>query len=105
MTGANTYFTLGRTEEKAGRDSSALLYYISSFCASYNQNSKSHPCGAVAKIRMLQNSLGLSDAQLLEMVRSYGTLTDLECQHLLYYAIYGFLPGIHTVLSGSAYGC
>lgn len=105
MTNANTYFSLGRAEEVAGHDTSALLYYLSSFCASYNQNTKSHPCGAVAKIRMLQQSLGLSDAQLIDMVRSYGTLTDIECQHLLYYAIYGFLPGIHTILSGSSYGC
>lgn len=105
MTDASTYFALGQAEEEAGHDPSALLYYISSFCASYNQDANSHPCGAVAKIRMLQMSLGLSDAQLFEIVRSYGSLTDIECQCLLYYAIYGFLPGIHTVLSGSAYGC
>lgn len=99
MTDAHTYFALGQFEEKAGRSSSALLYYISSFCASYNQNVNSHPCGAVAKIRMLQKSLAISDSQLLGMVRSYGVLSDAECQSLLYYAICGFLPGICTILS------
>lgn len=100
MTNATTYFSLGRIEEKAGNEPAALLFYISSFCASHNLNAGTHPYGTVAKIRMLQKSLGLSDSQLLGMVRSYGLLTDSECRHLLYYSIYGFLPGIHTILYG-----
>ena len=104
MTDAKTYFELGRSEEKAGHESSAIIFYLSSFCATYNQTTGTHPCGAVAKIRKLQLSLGLTDEQLFDMVRSYGALTDLQCQYLLYYAISGFVPGINTVLNGTAYG-
>ena len=104
MVNAKTYFLSGNKEEMDGNEPAALLHYLSSFCASCNLNPQDRPYGTVAKIRRLQLSLHLSDAQLLDMVHSYGVLTDQECRHLLYYSIYGFLPGIYTVISGLSYG-
>lgn len=101
MASASMYFRLGCMEEIVGNEASALLFYLSSFCSSYNSNFRERPSGTVRRIRSLQNSIGLTDDQLLCMVRSYGILTDLECQYLLYYSIYGFDDGIHAVIYGS----
>lgn len=91
------YFNLARGEEKAGNAPAALLFYLSSFAAAYNA-SAGHPIGTVAKIRSLQGILGLGDSQLCQMVRSYGPLSDEECQHLLYFALYGHVGGINAIL-------
>ena len=104
MVNATRYFDLARTEEKSGNICAALLLYISSFCDSFNTNAADYPCGTVAKIRILQNRLCLSDVQLLDLVRSYGPLSDAECQKLLFYSIYGCIAGIKSTLSGCAYG-
>lgn len=100
----NYYFELARIEEKGGNNSAALLFYLSSFCDSFNSGC-AYPCGAVEKIRRLQLLFDLTDSELFNMVRSYGPLTDQECQQLLYFCIHGYLSGIKTVLTGSAYGC
>lgn len=105
MTNAAQYFHLARTEEKAGNECAALLLYLASFCDSFNSGTMDYPCGAVAKIRNLQRQLTLSDLQLLELVHSYGPLTDADCQELLSYSIRGCLSGIKATLSGCAYGC
>lgn len=99
MTNTSRYFELARNEEQAGNDCAALLLYLSSFCDSFNSGVADYPCGTIAKIRMLQNRLLLSDMQLIGLVHSYGPLSDAECQKLLYYSIYGCLSGIKTVLS------
>lgn len=98
MTNPYTYFQLARNEEKAENFASALLYYLSSFCASCNF-SNYHNAGLIAKIRMLQRYFRLSDNELCVLARSYGTLTDVECQYLLYFSIYGDICGIHAVLN------
>lgn len=98
---ANKYFRLARTEEKAGCDCAALLFYLSSFCDSLNSGIDKYPYGTVAKIRRLQLALSIPDQQLFDMVRSYGPLTDLECRYLLYFSIYGYVAGINAVLTGS----
>ncbi len=104
MANAAQYFDLAHAEEINGNESAALLFYLSSFCDSFNSASEDYPCGAVAKIRSLQNRLSLSDLQLLSLVHSYGPLSDAECQKLLFYSIYGCVTGIKTILSGHAYG-
>lgn len=104
MSNAARYFELARNEEKSGNAGAALLLYLSSFCDSFNSSATDYPCGTVAKIRILQNQLGLSDIQLLDLVRSYGPLSDAECQKLLTYSIYGCIAGIKAILSGCAYG-
>ena len=104
MANAARYFELAHTEETSGNESAALLLYLSSFCDSFNSASEDYPCGTVAKIRSLQNRLSLSNLQLMELVHSYGPLTDAECQELLCYSIHGCLSGINTTLSGCAYG-
>lgn len=101
---ANQYFELAKNEEKGGNQGAALLFYLSSFCDSFNSRA-AYPYGTTEKIRRLQLSLGLSDSQLLDMVRSYGYLTDLECQQLLYHSIHGSVSGITSILSGSSCGC
>lgn len=93
------YFKLARDEEAAGNKCAALLLYLSSFCDSFNSNTKDYPYGTTAKIRRLQNQLGISDLQLVGLMRSYGPLTDTECQKLLFYSIHGCLSGIHATLS------
>lgn len=93
------YFRLARAEETAGNKCAALLLYLSSFCDSFNSNTRGFPYGTTAKIRRLQNQLGLSDLQLAELVCSYGPLTDAECQKLLFYSIHGCLSGIKATLS------
>lgn len=104
MTYAACYFDLALTEEKAGNAGAALLFYLSSFCDSFNTCTTDYPCGTVSKIRILQNQLGLSDVQLLNLVHSYGPLSDAECQKLLSYSIYGCITDIKATLSGCAYG-
>lgn len=104
MTHPSQYFSLARNEELAGNDSSALLFYISSFCSSFNSNA-GIPIGTIEKIRRLQKKLYLSDSELLDLVHSYGVLTDQECQYLLLFSIQGYLDGIKSILSGgTAYG-
>ena len=98
MTKPQTYFRIARNEEKAGNLPPALLHYVSAFCAAYNCG-YGHHAGTVAKIRNLQRYFQLTDSELCELARSYGPLTDAECQHLLYYAIYGNISGIHAVLN------
>ena len=89
MANAARYFELAHSEEINGNKSAALLFYLSSFCDSFNSTSGDYSCGTVAKIRSLQNRLSLSDLQLLSLVHSYGPLSDAECQKLLSYSTYG----------------
>lgn len=98
MTSPQFYFRLARKEERSGNLAPALIFYISSFCASCNTGHE-HSAGTVAKIRRLQVHFGLNDAELCQMVRSYGILTDLECRYLLCFAISGNISGIHAVMS------
>lgn len=104
MANATQYFELAHAEETSGNEGAALLFYISSFCDSFNSAYGDYPCGTVAKIRSLQNRLSLSDLQLLSLVHSYGSLSDAECQKLLSYSIYGCVTGIKAVLAGRTYG-
>lgn len=104
MANAARYFELAHTEETIGNECAALLFYLSSFCDSFNSASEDYPCGAVAKIRILQNRLSLSDLLLLSLVHSYGPLSDAECQKLLSYSICGCVTGIKSVLTGRTYG-
>lgn len=76
-----------------------VLPYLSSFCGSFHSNTRNCPYGTTAKIRRLQKQLGLSDLQLAGLVRSYGPLTDTECQKLLFYSIHGCLSGIKAALN------
>lgn len=101
MSNSSAYFQLARNEERQGRHSAALLFYLSSFCEHFNSCFNEYPSGTVEKIRRLQKCAGISDHNLLSMVRSYGPLTDDECRHLLYYSIYNYLSGIDAVLHGS----
>ena len=100
MTASEHYFYLARTEEKHNNLASALLLYLSSFCACYNSNDGVHPCGAVAKISKLQREYNLSDFELSSLVKSYGPLSDHDCSLLLIYAIQGNLSGIRLVTGG-----
>lgn len=104
MMNAARYYELAHTEETNGNECAALLFYLSSFCDSFNSASGEHPYGTVAKIRKLQNRLSLSDLQLLSLVHSYGPLSDSECQKILSYSIYGCTAGIRAILSGCACG-
>lgn len=104
MFNSTHYFKLAHNEEMAGNECAALLLYLSSFCDSFNSGAKDFPCGTIAKIQRLQNRLSISDLQLLELVHSYGPLSDAECQELLTYSIYGCLAGIKAILSGYTYG-
>ena len=99
-----TYYELARSEETVGNECAALLLYLSSFCDSFNSGTWKDSYGVVAKIRRLQNRLSLTDSRLLELVHSYGPLSDCECRLLLHYSIQGCLAGIETTLSGSAIG-
>lgn len=104
MATAALYFELAHAEETSGNESAALLFFLSSFCESFNSASVDYPCGTVAKIRSLQGRLSLSDPQLLSLIRSYGPLSDAECRKLLYYSIYGCVTGIKSVLAGRVHG-
>lgn len=94
----NKYFELARNEERSGNDAAALLLYLSSFCDSCNHGTRNRSCGVVAKIRLLQHRLMLTDLQLFGLVHSYGPLMDSECKKLLDCSIRG------TGISGYAYG-
>ena len=98
MCSSRQYFTSAREEELSGNYSSALLFYLSSFCAGFNSLSSQYPFQPTAKIRKLQLILGLTDSQLLSYVHSYGPLSDLDCQMLLQFSIDGNVSGIHSVL-------
>lgn len=101
MNNSAKYFELGKEQEAIGNPASALLMYISSFCASFNSGEFRYPYPATEKIRRLQLHLSISDSALLDMVRSYGSLTDLDCQSLLVCCIYGNLSGVHAILHGN----
>ncbi len=103
MNNSKKYFELARNEELNGHQASALLLYLSSFCASFNSKNAQYPYWTTEKIRRLQLTLKLPDAELLGMVRSYGPLTDVDCQDLLKYSIDGNLSKIQDVLSGGAH--
>lgn len=94
MTNATLYFDLARSEEKAGNECAALLFYLSSFCDSFNSGTQDYPYGTVAKIRMLQNRLSLPDQFLFGLIHSYGPLSDSECQELLSDSIGVTIAGI-----------
>lgn len=51
MSNATLYFELARSEEKAGNECAALLFYLSSFCDSFNSGTQDYPYGTVAKDR------------------------------------------------------
>lgn len=76
MPHATHYFELAHSEEKSGNDAAALLLYLSSFCDSFNSGILTYPVGAISKIRRLQIRFSLPDYQLMNMVHSYGPLTD-----------------------------
>ena len=102
MSNAALYFELARSEEKNGNDCAALLFYLSSFCDSFNSRTKDYPYSAVAKIRMLQNRLSLSDQFLMHLMHSYGPLSDAECRKLLSDSISGDIAGINSILTANA---
>lgn len=104
MNNSGNYFELARREELNDRQVSALLFYLSSFCASFNSENAQYPYQATEKIRRLQLALELPDAELLGMIHSYGPLTDADCRDLLKYSIDGNLSKIQAVLVGGAYG-
>ena len=43
MSNATLYFELARSEEKAGNECAALLFYLSSFCDSFNSGTQGLP--------------------------------------------------------------
>lgn len=102
MTNAALYFDLARSEEKAGNECAALLFYLSSFCDSFNSGSTEYPYGTVAKIRLLQNRLALPDQLLFSLIHSYGPLSDAECRELLSGSINGDIAGINATLASCA---
>lgn len=104
MTFAAEYFNIARNEESSGNECAALLFYLSSFCDSFNTGVKKYPYGTIAKIQNLQTALALSDQHLMELVYSYGPLSNDECQKLLYYSIHGCPAGIEAILSSRTYG-
>ena len=101
MTNSTLYFKLARSEEKAGNECAALLFYLSSFCESFNSSAKDYPYVTVAKIRMLQNRLSLPDQFLFDLMHSYGPLSDAECQELLSASIYGNITSVNAILAAS----
>ncbi len=94
----NRYFLLALDEEKAGNEPAALLLYLSSFCNSFNSGD-TRPYGTVAKIRMLQSRLSISDQQLCDMTHSYAHLSDAECRKLLSDSIDGNIADINATLA------
>ena len=102
MSNASLYFELARSEEKAGNECASLLFYLSSFCDSFNSCTTDYPYGTVAKIRMLQNRLSLPDQFLFDLMHSYGPLSDAECKELLSDSINGDIAGINATLTGYA---
>lgn len=53
MVNAAQYFELAHVEEISGNECAALLFYLSSFCDSFNSAHEVYPCGTVSKIRSL----------------------------------------------------
>jgi len=102
MTNTSLYFELARSEEKAGNDCAALLFYLSSFCDSFNFGAKDYPYGTVSKIRMLQNRLSLPDQFLFSLMHSYGPLSDTDCQELLLASISGNIASMNAILATSS---
>ena len=76
---ATKYFALARTEEMAGHDAPAILFYLAS-----------------AKIQRLQARISLPDESLIAMVHSYGPLSDEACQLSLLQSLSGELPAVLT---------
>ena len=101
MSNAALYFELARSEEKNGNDCAALLFYLSSFCDSFNSGTKDYPYGTVAKIRLLQNQLSLPVQLLFGLIHSYGPLSDTECQKLLSDSLSGNIAGMNAILATS----
>lgn len=97
------YFNLARAEEKAGHTSAALLLYLSSFCAGFNCHPPQYPYQETEKIRRLQLRLGIPDNQLFSMIRSYGSLSDCQCQQLLRYSVDGNISQISAMLANVSY--
>lgn len=77
---ATKYFALARTEEMAGHDAPAILFYLASFCASLNCYDTQTLYRTTAKIQRLQARISLPDESLIVMVHSYGPLSDEVCQ-------------------------
>lgn len=89
---ATKYFTLARTEELAGHDAPAILFYLASFCAGLNCCDTQTLYRVTAKIQRLQVRISLSDESLIRMVHSYGPLSDEVCQLSLLQSLNGDLP-------------
>lgn len=104
MNNTAQYFSLAKMEENAGHSASALLFYLSSFCASFNCEHPQYPYQTTAKIRNLQLRLGLSDEELMQLVHSYGPLSDQDCRELLSSAICGCPTKINVISRGGHYG-
>lgn len=104
MTKPEKYFELARAEEKNGNTGSALLFYLSSFCASCNSSFTFRSYGTIEKISRIKKLLGLTNSDLLDMVHSYGHLSDYECRFLLYCSLRGSLSGINSIFDGHVYG-
>lgn len=64
MNNQTEYFNLARAAEKAGHAPAALLFYLSSFCAGFHCDPPHYPHQATAKIRKLQQRLGIPESQL-----------------------------------------
>lgn len=103
MKNAALYYDNARHEEKSGNYGSALLFYLSSFCEHFNYFFGSYPTGTVAHIRRIQNALGLSDLDILGMIRSYGELSDDLCRELLWHSFSGNVVEIHSILRRASY--
>lgn len=73
---ATKYFALARTEEMAGHDAPAILFYLASFCASLNCCDTQTLYRTTAKIQRLQARISLPDESLIAIVHSYGPLSD-----------------------------
>lgn len=93
---ATKYFALARTEEMAGHDAPAILFYLASFCASLNCCDTQTLCRTTAKIQRLQARISLPDESLIAMVHSYGPLSDEACQLSLLQSLNGELPAVLT---------
>ena len=96
------YFEQARQNEKTDNLSSALLFYLSSFCE--DANNHLFDAGTVNKIRNLQVALGITDSDLCQMPCSYGSLSTDKCQQLLFFALHNDTEQMHRILEGPAYG-
>lgn len=93
---ATKYFAFARTEEMAGHDAPAILFYLASFCASLNCCDTQTLYRTTAKIQRLQARISLPDESLIAMVHSYGPLSDEVCQLSLLQSLSGELPAVLT---------